>query len=130
MKIATIAVRLLLGLAFAVFGADFFFHFLPQPKPEGAAGELAGAMYNSGYLFHAVKLIELAGGILLLSGLFTPLALTLLAPIVVNIVLFNLFLTPPSAWGPPALVTILEVFLIWRFFAYFRPLLTVRAVQS
>lgn len=130
MKIATTIARLLLGLVFTVFAVNFFFPFLPMPEMPERAKALAGAMYMSGYLFHAAKLIELTGGLLLLAGVCVPLALTLLGPIVVNIALFNLFLTPPGEWGPAILVTVLEVFLIWAYRNYFCALFTVRATPA
>ena len=129
MKAATFAARLLLGLAFTVFGANFFFHFIPMPPPPQAAKDLGTAMYVSGYLMQVAHGLELIGGLLLLSGFFVPLALTLLGPVIVNIVLFDTFLAPamaPLAWSLAAL----EVFLIWRYGSYFRPVFTVRATPN
>jgi putative oxidoreductase len=129
MKAATIAARLLLGVAFTVFGANFFFHFIPMPPMPKPAQDLAGAMYASGYLMHVAHALELIGGLLLLSGFFVPLALTLLGPVLVNIVLFDTILAPSNA--PLALIlAALEVFLIWRYGSYFRPVFTVSAASS
>ena len=89
--IPTIA-RLLLGLLFTVFGANMWLHFIPIPlPPEGPAANFMFAIYGSGYLT-VVKVLEVAGGVLLLSGRFTNLALTLLGPVVVNIALYHFFL--------------------------------------
>ena len=129
MKAATLVARLLLGLAFTVFGANFFFKFFAIPAPPEAARNLYGAMYASGYLMHVAHALELISGLLLLSGFFVPLALTLLGPVLVNIVLFDTILAPANA--PLALIlAALEVFLIWRYGSYFRPVFTVQATPN
>jgi len=89
--IPTIA-RLLLGLIFTVFGANMWFHFIPiPPPPAGFAHDFMTAIYASHYL-DVVKVLEVTGGLLLLSGRFTNLALTLVGPVVVNIALYHFFL--------------------------------------
>jgi len=89
--IPTIA-RLLLGLIFTVFGANMWLHFIPiPPPPTEAAKNFMFAIYGSGYL-DVVKVLEVTGGLLLLSGRFTNLALTLVGPVVVNIALYHFFL--------------------------------------
>lgn len=89
------AARYLLGLVFFVFGLNFFLHFLPNPTMPPAAGAFAGAMGATGYLFLLVKITEVASGALLLANRFVPLALALLAPVIVNTSSFT-----PSWKGP------------------------------
>ncbi|MDB6154509.1 MAG: uncharacterized protein JWL90_2962 [Chthoniobacteraceae bacterium] len=91
MKIVALIARLLLGLIFVVFGLNAFFHFIPMPPPQGAAGAFMGALFGSGYLY-AIKFFEIVGGVLLLSGRYIPLGLTLVGPVVVNILFYDLFL--------------------------------------
>ena len=93
MKYIPTAARYLLGLLFVVFAANFWFEFLPVPSPEegSLAAGFIGALYMSGFLT-VVKVLELLGGILLLSGRFVNLALAVLGPIVVVIGLYHLFL--------------------------------------
>ncbi|MDB6175699.1 MAG: uncharacterized protein JWL59_5010 [Chthoniobacteraceae bacterium] len=91
MKIVALIARLLLGLIFVVFGLNAFFHFIPMPPPQGAAGAFMGALFGSGYLY-AIKLFEIVGGVVLLSGRYIPLGLTLVGPVVVNILFYDLFL--------------------------------------
>jgi uncharacterized membrane protein YphA (DoxX/SURF4 family) len=119
------AARIVLGLAFFVFGLNGFLHFIPQPPMSGPPADLIGAMIASGYLFALIKGTEVVSGALLLAGRFTPLALTLLAPVLVNIVLFHAFLEP-AALPLPLILTGLEVFLAWSYRSAFRPMLAAR----
>ncbi|MEM8933072.1 MAG: DoxX family membrane protein, partial [Acidobacteriota bacterium] len=81
MKHAILGARLLLGGLFVVFGINPWLQFLPLPELNEAATAFFGAMAAS-YLLTFVKLTEVVGGLLLLTGRFVPLALTILAPIV------------------------------------------------
>lgn len=121
----TLISRYLLGLIFAVFGANFFLHFLPQPPLEGPAGDFATALFQSGYVMHTVKVVEVVGGLLLLSNMFVPLALVLLAPIVVGIVGFHLSLAP-AAGGAAYLALVLELLLAYAYRDAFAPLFKAR----
>jgi uncharacterized membrane protein YphA (DoxX/SURF4 family) len=122
MKLATHGARIMLGLIFVVFGLNAFFHFIPLPMPKGElAAEFMKALFLSQYL-HAVKIIEIAGGLLLLSGRFTALGLTLVGPVVVNILFFDAFLD--SAGLPLGIMLgALSSFLLWRHRASFAGLL-------
>jgi uncharacterized membrane protein YphA (DoxX/SURF4 family) len=113
MKIATIIVRVLLGLLFVVFGSNAFLHFLPMPPMSGPSGEFIGAMYATGYL-KVVAALQVAGGALLLLGRFVPLGLTLLGPVIVNIVLFHVFMDR-SGLAMALVVSVLALFLLWRY---------------
>ena len=108
-KIPTVA-RLLLGLIFTVFGLNGFLHFIPTPPMSGPAGAFGGAMFATGYLFQLLKSTEVIAGVLLLSNRFVPLALALLAPVVVNIVFFHAFLAP-SGLPLPLVILALEIYL-------------------
>lgn len=110
MKIAVLIARILLGLVFVVFGLNGFLHFIPMQMPSGLAGQFAGAMYASHYLL-AVSLFEVVGGALLLAGRYIPLGLTLLGPIVVNILLFHITMAPAGL--PIALLTAVLWFIVF-----------------
>lgn len=93
MRIAGIVARYLLGLIFLVFGLNKFFNFIPSgPMPPGAAGQFMGALFASHYIM-AVGVFEVVPGILLLLNRYVPLALCLLAPVIVNILLTGTLLT-------------------------------------
>lgn len=113
MKNAITTARLLLGVAFVVFGINYWLKFLSMPPPSGLAGQFMGALFASGFL-GVVKALEVAGGLALISKRFAPLGLVILGPIVANILLFDIFLA--KAFNPVgALVLVLEVFLIWAY---------------
>jgi uncharacterized membrane protein YphA (DoxX/SURF4 family) len=118
MKIVVLIARILLGLVFLVFGLDKLFHFFPQqPLPPGAAGQFMGALFSTKYLV-AVGLCEAIPGILLLIGRYVPLALTIVGPVIVNILLVA-FLMYPQALGSGAVVTILWFVVFWWYRASF-----------
>jgi hypothetical protein len=126
MKIVTIISRVLAGLVFVVFGANLIHPFLPMPKeqmPE-LAGKFFEAMFKSHYM-QVVGLFQFAGGLLLLIGRFVPLGLTLLFPVIVNILLFHTLLAQGGLFPLPLLVTALwlVVFVEYRsaFAGVFKP---------
>ena len=124
MKYATIAARLLLGLMFFVLGLNHFLKLFNPPMPEGLppdAVAFVGLLASSG-MMDVVKVLEVVGGALLLVGKFVPLGLTLLMPVVVNILLYELcFLHKP---GVGVVMTLVGVFLIVSYRATFAPFFT------
>ena len=120
-KLPTVA-RLLLGLAFFVFGLNGFLHFLPQPAMSGPPANFAMAMAATGYLFPLVKGTEVIVSLLLLSNRYVPLALTLLAPVVVNIVAFHAFLAP-GGLALPLVLLAAHLYLARRYRDAFAPML-------
>jgi len=83
-----------LGAIFLVFGVNGYLNFIPTPPMEGSAMVFMGGLFSAPYFIHLLKLTEIACGLLLLIGVYVPLALVILAPIVVNILLFHIFLAP------------------------------------
>jgi hypothetical protein len=124
-KLSPHAARIFLGGIFAVMGLNGFLHFLPMPPPPARAAAFMGALFGSGYLLQLVMATELVAGVLLLARRFVPLALTLLAPVVVNILAFHVFLAP-SGLGPALAVLAATVYLAWNDRAAFAPLLRAR----
>lgn len=111
MKTASTISRLLLGLVFTVFGLNGFLNFFsPGPIPP-LAGQFFGVLVQSHYIT-VVLVIEIAGGLALLVNWMTPLALTVLGPVIFNILLFHITMLP-SGLPPAVLVTIL-----WAISAY------------
>lgn len=120
------AARILLGLVFFVFGLNGFLQFIPQPPLPEPAGAFMGALAATGYMFPLIKGTEIVAGLLLLSGRFVPLALVLLAPVIVNIVLFHVVLAPGSMIMVVLLVA-LEGYLAWAYRDAFAGVLQARA---
>ena len=112
MKIATIIARVLLGLMFVVFGSNGFLHFIPTPPMEGPSAAFIGAMADTGYL-KAIAAIQVIGGAILLVGRYVPLGLTLLRPVIVNILFFHIFIDR-SGLLIALVVSALALFLLWR----------------
>jgi uncharacterized membrane protein YphA (DoxX/SURF4 family) len=123
MRIAVIIARSLLGLVFLVFGLNGFLHFIPNPPPPQAAAAFFGALFATGYMPKLIFGAQVIGGALLLLGVAVPFALVILAPIIVNIIPFHIYLSPdPMAMGIALTVAVLEVFLAWYYRAAFAPL--------
>lgn len=120
MKVLTIIVRVLFGLMFVVFGSNAFLHFMPMPPMTGYPAQFIGSMNASGYLM-GVAAVQVIGGLLVLIGRFVPLGLTFLAPVVVNIVFYHLFMDH-AGLGMAAVVTAMLIFLLWRYWVAFAAL--------
>jgi putative oxidoreductase len=122
------AARLLVGLTFLVFGLNGFIHFMAPPQVPATAGMFLGALGAARYVFPLLCSVELLAGMLLLSNRFVPLALVLLAPLVVNIAAFHLVLAPVSA--PGLLVLLGELYLAWEYRGSFACVFRARALPA
>jgi uncharacterized membrane protein YphA (DoxX/SURF4 family) len=116
--------RIVLGLAFLVFGLNYFLHFLPEPPPSPQILEFVIPFVAAKYM-GLVKTIEIAAGAALLANRFVPLALTLLAPILVGILNFHAALAP-SGLPVPLVLTAIEIVLAWSYRDAFAPLFHAR----
>ena len=126
MSKATLGARIVLGLIFTLFDINYFVPFLPNPELSEAAGAFFGGLAATGYMLPLVKLTEIVGGLFLLTGFYVPLGLALLAPVVVNIVAFHLFLD--LAGLPISIVVLaLEIFLAWSYRGAFAGMLAAKA---
>ncbi len=121
MNKAVLIARILLGLMFVVFGINFWLGFIKIPPMPGDAPAFIGLMYASGYLA-VVKVLEVLGGLAALAGR-TNLALLILSPIIINILLIDIYLArhfDPVA----AFAAVLVLFLAWaeraRFAAFLK----------
>jgi uncharacterized membrane protein YphA (DoxX/SURF4 family) len=129
-KIVPAIVRILLGLMFLVFGLNGFLNFMPAPKepmPEEIMSVVM-ALMKAGYM-KVVSGTEVLVAVLLLTNRFVPLALALLAPIVVGILTFHIFLAPATI-VPGIVVLVMELYLAWAYRSAFRPMLAARTTPG
>jgi uncharacterized membrane protein YphA (DoxX/SURF4 family) len=111
---------------FFVLGLNGFLNFLNMgPMPTGLAGQFMGALIQSHY-FWVVAALQVIGGALLLIGRFVPLALVLLGPVIVNILLYHLFLFPGGI-ALAIVATILWFIVFYAYRQYFSGLFVQRA---
>nr|AYM53801.1 membrane protein [Cystobacter sp.] len=117
--------RVVLGLPFLLAGLSHFVDFMPpQPPPPKEALPYIEGLLASGYTMHMVKAIEVVAALALLSNRFVPLALTLLAPIIINIAAFHFVLAP--SYPMPIMFIVLSLYLAWSYRAAFAPMLRAR----
>jgi uncharacterized membrane protein YphA (DoxX/SURF4 family) len=126
MKIRWVTVtRVALGLIFTVTGLNGFLNFMPAQQLTPEAQSFLGGLFGTGYFLYLLKLTELTSGILLLANRFVPLALLLLAPVIVNIVAYHIFLQPSGALLA-VLATACELATAYGYRRSFREVLRAR----
>jgi hypothetical protein len=106
MRTASVIARYLAGVIFLVFGLNGFLNFIPFPPPGGIAGQFMGALYASHYLW-VIFAFQVVAGALLLVNRYVPLAVAILAPVIVNILTFH------TLMAPSGLPLALFVALLW-----------------
>ncbi len=121
MRIATLVLRSLLGLIFVVFGLNGFLHFIPNPPVAGAAALFWGGLAATGYMLPLIFAAQVLGGALLLTGMLVPFGLVILAPVIVNIFSYHLYLARDGLLVATVVCEI-ELFLAWRHWAAFAPI--------
>lgn len=117
--------RVLLGLTFLVFSANYFVPFLPKPASMSPGALAFVVSFSASGLLTLIKVVELASAVALLANRAVPLALALLAPISVGITGFHAAFAPeglPIAVG----IVALELVLAWSYRAAFAPMLRWR----
>ena len=93
MKTVSTIARYLAGVIFLVFGLNGFLNFIPVPPPTGIAGQFMGALYASHYLW-VIFAFQVVAAVLLLVNRYVPLAVAILAPVIVNILVFHALMAP------------------------------------
>jgi uncharacterized membrane protein YphA (DoxX/SURF4 family) len=104
-------------------------HLVSNPPMPPAALSFIGALMKTGYMLPLIWATEIAAGVLLVLGIFVPLGVVLLAPVLVNIFLYHAFLAP--AGMPLAMVAcVLELFVAWQYRRAFDSLFISTPVES
>ena len=129
MRTVSAIARYLAGVIFLVFGLNGFLNFIPLPPPGGVAGQFMSVLYATHYLW-VIFAFQLVAGVLLLVNRFVPLAVAILAPVIVNIVVFHALMAPsglPLALFVAVLWAVIFVDVRPAFAGLFQPRLQARA---
>ena len=129
MRIAAAIARYLAGAIFLVMGLNGFLNFIHFPPPTGTAAQFMGALYVSHYLW-VIFAFQVVGGALLLVNRYVPLAVAILAPVLVNILVFHITMAPaglPLAIFVAILWAVIFVDVRSAFSPLFQPRLQARA---
>ena len=127
MKITVLVSRIVLGFLYLVFGLDYFLHFIPYQPPlhPGAAGLFKAGLVASGYFYPMQKVIQIVGGLSLLTNWYAPFSAVVLFPISVNVFLFHTLLVP-SGWLMGVLLLVPNLLLGWGYRGCYRGMFTAR----
>ena len=130
-RVSILISRFFLGGVFLIVGGlHGIFNFVPTDTNLSSEAQLVvDGLPATGYLFPAVKTIELLLGVAFLFGLYMPLTLVVSAPIVFNIGLYHLFLDH-SGLPIAILMGVAVLYLTHRYRTHFRPLFTNHPVVS
>jgi putative oxidoreductase len=131
MKIAVLVCRVLLGLGFMVFGLNILFPFMPQPPPvEGSLTAQFMTVMGPTHWMALVGAFQFVGGLLVILGRTAPLGLALLAPVLVNILAFHIFIQNGEGIAPGLVFSAIEIFLIYAYRGHFMPLFSNKAAPT
>lgn len=126
MKIAVIIVRSLMGLLLLFASVTYLFKLFTPPPATGAMKTFNDGLEASVYLLPTAKVIELICGIAFLAGRFVPLAAVVIFPIVVNILLINVFIMPEGiVMG--ALLMLANLFVVYYHLESYKSLFKAKA---
>ena len=129
MKVASIIARYLLGLMFTIFGTNGFLNFIHQPPPANPLAIQFFVAISASHFAAFFFAVQLIGGLLLLSGYFVPLALTLLAAEIYNILAFHLTLAPASI-APALVASVLWILVFLQYRRSFKGILAAKPATA
>jgi len=121
MKKVTTIISILLGLILITFGLNKFLSFMPVMELSAPGLEFMGAFVKVGYGMTAVAIVEIVTGILIATNKFRALALVILFPIMLNALLFHLFLDPENML-PAVLAVVMNISLMYSVRDKYTPL--------
>jgi putative oxidoreductase len=123
MKIATIIIRILVGLFLLFASVTYFLKSFPTPELTGNMKIFNDGLMASGYLMPLAKAVELLCGLSFVTGKFLKISAIILVPVTLNILLINIFMTPQGT--PLASVLFLaNLFIIYRNWDSYKHLFT------
>ena len=121
MKKVTTIISILLGLILITFGLNKFFNFMPVMELSAPGLEFMGAFVKIGYGMTVVAIVEIITGILIVTNKYRALALVILFPIMLNALLFHMFLDPENSL-PAVLAVVMNLFLMYSNKEKYAPL--------
>ena len=128
MRTTALISRLLLGFLYLVFGLDYFLHFIPyQPLHTGKAGAFIAGLKGTGYFYPMQKVIQITGGLSLLTNRYAPFFAVVLFPISLNVLLFHTLLVP-SGWLMGVFLMVPNLLLGYAYRKYYKGLFVARAI--
>ncbi len=125
MKIAVIIVRTLMGALFLFGSISVLFNLIPQPELTGNVKIFMEGVKATGYLMTLIKVTELVCGLAFVTGYYVPLASVVIAPVIVNIFLFHLFVDQ-SGLGVAVFLVLANSFVAYSNWDRYRPLLSAK----
>jgi putative oxidoreductase len=129
MKITSIIARYLLGLIFTVFGLNGFLNFIHQPPPTNPLTIQFLVSVSQSHFAAFFFAVQVLGGLLLLSDFFVPLALTLLAAELYNILAFHLTLAPATI-APALVASVLWVLVFLQYRESFKGIFSAKPASQ
>lgn len=125
MKILIIIVRTLMGLLFLFASIAVLFNLVPQPEQTGNVKLFMEGIVATGYLLPFIKITELVCGLAFVTGYFVPLAAVVIAPVILNIFFFHLYVDQS---GMPVAIFLLAANLLlgYAHWEKFKPLFKAR----
>ena len=121
MKNISTTISILLGLTLIAFGLNKFFTFMPVVELSAPGLEFMGAFIKVGYGMTIVAIVEIVTGILIAINKYRALALVILFPVMLNALLFHVFLDPENIL-PAVLVVGMNLFLMYSSREKYSPL--------
>jgi putative oxidoreductase len=108
----------LLAIVFVVFGAMYFLHMMPEPKDMTDNMKSFITLFGGTGYMNVIKALEIIGGLLLLLPKTRAMGMCIVAPICVNILLFELLIAKQPGIGIAlVLLCVLAIYSIKQKFA-------------
>lgn len=126
MKVVSMIARYLLGLIFVIFGLNGFLNFIHQPPPTNPLAIQFFVAISASHFAAFFFGVQFIAGLLLLSGFFVPLALTLLAGELYNILAFHLTLAPATI-APALVASLLWILVFLQYRESFKDILAAKS---